>query len=737
MGEEKLINSKFITNNFGSNSEIFKEFIRFLKSIRISDSNYENNFRKWLKFFDPIYGKKISSELFLKHSYFAFILKILVYSKLGSMKNHDFEEIYRSNYGIELLNYKLFEFDFFFWTSIKKGLIRKIYNKIKGVKFAKEDLFSQLYQEIFISDIRHKRGEFFTPLRLVTKMVDDFYDFGSKVLDPSSGSGNFLVKIIIRILDSQKPHQIKMKAISNVYGFDINPLAVMTAKTNIFLLLVEKFGTNEIDFPKINVYFCDSLFSEDYDDIKDLYFNDLYNSFDLIIGNPPWLTYKDLHNKAYQNKIRVISDKLNIKPSSQYITHIELAAVFFYAIPLKFLKESTGRIFFVMPRSVLNGDHCHKFRAFSIFGENLEIWDFPNNYFFNVEHICLKARFIGQNKTVSINDHYPIKVKIFNEKLVLKEVTEYSTLKVEKDGAKLILSNKELRFFDSMESSRYKKKFFQGATIVPRSLVFFQIKEKKNGFLIIESDPDILSRTKKNWEYRFENKEIEEEFHFLTFLNIDLIPFLIKNIRNIFLPTKRQLIYDPEFIHQYKKASDFYNEINSYYKEHKKETSKISNLFNNLNYWNKLQKQYQNKSYIVVYNASGSNLKAAVIYNEEQKIIVGSENYYYSTNLEEEAYYLAAILNSPNLSKKIKLIKSSRHIHKRPFLFPIPIYDKKNPIHKTLAKKGKRAKVVVEEILGNNPKITSKKVRTIINRKLMKIQELIDQIIFQKANEIK
>ncbi|MFX1325046.1 MAG: hypothetical protein ACFE8N_08815, partial [Promethearchaeota archaeon] len=136
MGEEKLINSRFITNTFGGNSEIFKEYIRFLKSIRDSDSNYKDNFRKWLKFFNPIYGKEISSELFLKHCYFAFILEIVVLSKLGSIKNRNFEEIYRFAYGIELLNFKLFEFDFFFWTDIKKEIFRKIYEKIKGLKFA-------------------------------------------------------------------------------------------------------------------------------------------------------------------------------------------------------------------------------------------------------------------------------------------------------------------------------------------------------------------------------------------------------------------------------------------------------------------------------------------------------------------------------------------------------------------------------------------------------------------------
>ncbi|MHA2394138.1 MAG: HsdM family class I SAM-dependent methyltransferase [Promethearchaeota archaeon] len=731
MGEEKLINSEFITNTFGVNSEIFTEFIRFLINRSNSDKNYQSNFKKWAKIFTTIYGKEVSSELFLNHTYFAYILKILILLKIGSIRNCNFEEIYNSIHGIKLTKFKLFEFDFFYWTDINRGLFKKIHDKIKGSNYAKEDIFSKLYQQIFISDIRHRRGEFFTPLHLVNKMLDDFYVFGSKILDPSSGSGNFLINIIGRILASQKPQRTKFQAISNVYGLDINPLAIMTAKINIFLLLVENFKSVEIDFPKINIFLCDSLFLEDYEDLLDLNFKDLNSSFDLVIGNPPWLTYKDLHNKTYQIRIRELSDKLGIKPSSQYITHIELAAVFFYAIPSYYLKKSTGRIFFVMPKSVLNGDHCHKFRAFSIFSVDLEIWDFPNNYFFNVDHICLKAKYIGQNNNVSIKERYPIKTKIFNEKLELKVETVYSSLRIEEDGAKLILSKNELKFLNSIESSQYKKKFFQGATIVPRSLVFFQIKESKNGDLVIESDPDILSRTKKKWEYHFHNREIEKQFHFKTFLNIDLIPFLIKNLKNVFLPTNRQLIFDLDFLQHYKKANTFYNDMNIYYQENKKETSNINTLYDNLNYWNKLQKQSKNKPFIVVYNASGSNLKAAVINNEEQRIIVGSENYYYSTDLEEEAYYLAAILNSPNLSKNIKLIKSSRHIHKRPFLFPIPIYDKKNQIHKTLAKKGKNAHVVVQEILVNNPKITSKKVRTIINRKLMKIQDLTEQIIFK------
>ena len=396
--------------------------------------------------------------------------------------------------------------------------------------------------------------------------------------------------------------------------------------------------------------------------------------------------------------------------------------------------KKRGKVFFVMPKSVLNGDHCHKFRGFSIFNKKLEIWDFPDNYFFNVNHICLKAEYIGQNNVISIDKRYPIKTKIFGKDLEFQEETYYSSLKIEKDGAKLILPLNELKMLNKVEQSLYKKKFYQGATLVPRTLVFFQIKKEYNKSLVIDSDPDILTRAKKKWKFIFHTKEIEQKLHFKTFLNIDLLPFHLKNMKDVFLPINKDFAFDPDFLRQNPKAHKFYNEMNNFYQENKKETSKIATLYDNLNYWNKLQKQINNKAFLVVYNASGSNLKSAVLNNENQKVIVGSENYYYSTDVEEEAYYLSAILNAPNLSRNIKLIKSSRHIHKRPFMFPIPTYDENNPIHNKLAKKAKTCHVLVEEICVNNPKITSEKVRIFINRKLMKIRDLTEEIVFKYSS---
>ncbi|MFX1552952.1 MAG: class I SAM-dependent DNA methyltransferase [Promethearchaeota archaeon] len=723
---KKLINSQVIFELLGKNSEIYLDSIKYLEEQTKKQKFYEIKFRQWKQIFTNIYGYEITYELFLKHTYFAHVLKIIIITKLFSSKNLSFETIYEEYIKKDLKS--IFEFDYFFWIIFHRDLFKKIYFEIQNSKYAKQILFSELYQEIFLPDTRHKIGEFFTPSNLVQKMIDDVYKIGSKILDPSCGSGNFLVNTIIKILDSSESKFLKSKAISNVYGFDINPLAIMTAKVNILLLLLEYFNFEKDEIPDFNILLIDSLFPEFYEEKTSFNIKNLYNSFDLVIGNPPWLTYKDIYRKDYQIKIRDLSENFGIKPSSQYITHIELAAIFFYAIPLKFLKIN-GKIFFVITKSVLNGDHCFKFRKFSIFN-NLEIWDFPNNYFFNVNHICLKAEYIGKDNKISIHDKYPIKTKLFNNKLELKEKTLYTSLRIEENGAKLISPHQELKLLYSPKNSLYREKFFQGATLVPRSLVFFKIEEKSNATILITSDPDVLSRSKKKWEYKFQKKEIETHFRFKTFLNKDLIPFFIKSKRNVFLPINEDFDYDIQFLRNYPKALEFYKEINNFYKENKKKTSSINTLFANLNYWNKLKKQVNNRSYIIVYNASGSNLKAAVINNKKQRTIIGSENYYYSTDSEHEAYYLSAILNSPILSQNIKMIKSSRHIHKRPFMFPIPLYNENNLLHKELTKSGKKNESIVKDLYLNNPKINSENVRIIINQRLLKLDKLTNKVFF-------
>jgi type II restriction/modification system DNA methylase subunit YeeA len=143
------------------------------------------------------------------------------------------------------------------------------------------DLLKRLYQNLVPSDLRHRLGEYYTPdwlanllLDEVGLSVDNLRRMGEedplkpleiRVLDPACGSGTFLILYISRLRKYAEEHflldTLLNYVLNNVVGYDLNPLAVLTARTNYLLaiadLLVYTSGTIEIP-----VYLADSIMVE-------------------------------------------------------------------------------------------------------------------------------------------------------------------------------------------------------------------------------------------------------------------------------------------------------------------------------------------------------------------------------------------------------------------------------------------------------------------------------------------
>ena len=131
------------------------------------------------------------------------------------------------------------------------------------------DLLKKLYHELFPRKVRHDLGEFYTPDWLAEYVLDELgYDGNpdKKILDPACGSGTFLVMAIKRIIKWYSKNRFSVtfgydtlakKIINNVIGFDLNPLAVVAARTNYLIAmtgLLRAIGGFEIP-----VYLCDSV----------------------------------------------------------------------------------------------------------------------------------------------------------------------------------------------------------------------------------------------------------------------------------------------------------------------------------------------------------------------------------------------------------------------------------------------------------------------------------------------
>lgn len=148
-----------------------------------------------------------------------------------------------------------------------------------------KDLFKQLYQKLVPKKVRHDLGEYYTPDWLADLVLDEvgyqkesFADLkhetgdsgaplNIRLLDPSCGSGTFLVLALGRLRDYIEDEwldkRIALERITkNVVGFDLNPLAVLAARANYLIaigdLLREK-GSATIEIP---VYLADSILAE-------------------------------------------------------------------------------------------------------------------------------------------------------------------------------------------------------------------------------------------------------------------------------------------------------------------------------------------------------------------------------------------------------------------------------------------------------------------------------------------
>jgi hypothetical protein len=128
------------------------------------------------------------------------------------------------------------------------------------------DIIKTLYQDIIPQKIRHDLGEYYTPNWIIASIMNDVHFNGNleeRLLDPGCGSGGFLVEAINRVKkkNRNKPcEELLQKIIVNIVGFDVNPVAVLTARTNYLLaissILQGKRTPIHITLP---VYLADSI----------------------------------------------------------------------------------------------------------------------------------------------------------------------------------------------------------------------------------------------------------------------------------------------------------------------------------------------------------------------------------------------------------------------------------------------------------------------------------------------
>ena len=170
------------------------------------------------------------------------------------------------------------------------------------------ELISNVYEEFLARDDKGKRGIstkgiVYTPSILAEFMLDQCVPLsaesvGKRILDPSCGSGVFLVGAFRRLIQCwrikhnwRKPTLLQMKKIlrDSIFGVDIEQEAVLVTAFSLFVALCDELNPkviwDELRFDNLRE---SNLVSVDlFNVVKDKVFS---QKFDVVIGNPPFVS---------------------------------------------------------------------------------------------------------------------------------------------------------------------------------------------------------------------------------------------------------------------------------------------------------------------------------------------------------------------------------------------------------------------------------------------------------------
>lgn len=179
------------------------------------------------------------------------------------------------------------------------------------------ETLSSIYEQFLhapTSDSKRSKGRqaaaHYTPLPLVDLTIGELERLhpirkGMKVLDPSCGSGAFLVQCYRRLIEKERqtgrpltPHKLKQLLTDQIFGVELHEDACKVAALNLILTLLDNVTPPDLEskrhdsfkLPNLldtNIFHADffnpnSLWAKRFDGHK----------FDWVVGNPPWKEVK-------------------------------------------------------------------------------------------------------------------------------------------------------------------------------------------------------------------------------------------------------------------------------------------------------------------------------------------------------------------------------------------------------------------------------------------------------------
>ncbi|MEM1668674.1 MAG: N-6 DNA methylase [Thermofilaceae archaeon] len=502
----------------------------------------------------------------------------------------------------------------------------------------------------------------------------------------------------------------------------------------------------------------------------------LQGRFDLVVGNPPWLSYRYVEQPDYQQflKGQITGVYRLLSGRGELITQMELGTLFLLRAADLYLKPG-GTIAFVLPRSIFSADQHDGLRRRTFKPELglswTELWDLEGvEPLFNVPACVLfgvkevqpqRAQRTQREEELAGEEGIPGEVlsgRLLRRNASLAEAEE--ALRVER--VRFFLNRRGRRSYWATAAaagglfSFYRDAFKNGATIYPRQFWFVEVVPSPLGFDPARPPLQTARRAQEEAKEAYRDLvlrgNMEARFLYATLLSTDLLPFGHLDFRPVVLPIEpegegyRMLTAEEARRRGFFGLAEWLERAQAEWERRRGAKAEASDLLGWLDYRRKLTSQNPRAAYRVVYIKSGTYLCACMVEARQleyevagQQIglngfVVDHVTYAAEMDNQEEADYLVALLNASVVDRLIKPLQSRgqwgpRDIHKKVLDLPIPKYDPEREEHRRLAELGKACseKVAAWLAAGNARKIRSiGRLRQVIRNMLQLELQQID-----------
>lgn len=438
---------------------------------------------------------------------------------------------------------------------------------------------------------------------------------------------------------------------------------------------------------------------------RPMWLADHANRVDVVLGNPPWLTYNAIASDL-KAAFRTACEERKLWGGARAARNYDLSALFVVRAIELYLKPG-GRFSFVMPLAALSRRQFAGFRAgeFPVKAEPLTVafetpWDLDGvrPHPFPVPcSVVFGSRGTGQQRAGPM----PATTVMWQGRLPARNVDWPDA------APHLTQQPGEVAVAGGEHASPYARRFESGAKLNPQVLVV--VEPAPSGPLGVpagyRSVRSVRSRQEKRpWrDLPALQGTVEAEFVRPMHLGSTILPFRELEPLLAIVPwdrsAKRLLNTEDPHLDRYPRLADWWKRASALWDEHG--TPERYDLTARVDYQRKLSRQLPPSTHRVVYTASGARLAAARL--ADSSAIVQHKLYWAPANSLDEAHYLTAILNSATLAERVAPYQSRGQFGARDFdlyvwYVPIPEYSPKLDQHRALAKLGARAEQVAAAV---------------------------------------